>query len=45
LQVAAEIQEAVAASRNDPPPAIEANTVCTELDAAIDQVAAEPNRS
>jgi antitoxin StbD len=45
LQVAAEIREAVAASRNDPRPAIETDTVCTELDAIIDQVAAEPNRS
>lgn len=38
---AAEIREAIAASRNDPRPAIAADTVFAELDALIDEVAAE----
>ncbi|TVT79324.1 type II toxin-antitoxin system prevent-host-death family antitoxin [Pseudomonas sp. H3(2019)] len=42
---AAEIREAIAVSRNDPRPAVDADTVFAELDAIIDQVAAEQNRS
>ena len=42
---AAELREAIAASRNDPRPAIAADTVFAELDALIDEVAAEQGRS
>ncbi|MDB5801365.1 MAG: prevent-host-death family protein [Rhodocyclales bacterium] len=38
---AAEIREAIAASRNDPRPAIAGDAVFAELDAAIEQVATE----
>ena len=41
---AAELREAIAASRNDPRPAIAADTVFAELDALIDEVAAEQSR-
>lgn len=41
---AAELREAIAASRIDPRPAIAADTVFAELDALIDEVAAEQNR-
>lgn len=41
---AAEIREAIAASRNDARPPIDADTVFAELDAIIDNVAAEQNR-
>lgn len=42
---AAEIREAIAASRNDPRPVIDADTVFAELDELIDEVAAEQGRS
>lgn len=42
---AAEVREAIAVSRNDPRPAIAADTVFAELDALIDEVAAEQGRS
>ncbi|MHC8408926.1 type II toxin-antitoxin system prevent-host-death family antitoxin [Pseudomonas sp. Hz4] len=42
---AAEIREAIAASRHDPRPAIAADTVFAELDALIDEVADEQGRS
>ncbi|WP_081501802.1 type II toxin-antitoxin system prevent-host-death family antitoxin [Pseudomonas sp. GM60] len=41
---AAEIREAITASRNDPRPHIDAETVFAELDAVIDNVAAEQHR-
>ncbi|MDR6608300.1 prevent-host-death family protein [Pseudomonas synxantha] len=41
---AAELREAIAASRNDPRPAIAADAVFAELDTLIDEVAAEQNR-
>ena len=41
---AAEIREAIAASRNDPRAAIAADTVFAELDALIDEAAAEQGR-
>lgn len=41
---AAEIREAIAASRNDPRPDIDADTVFAELDAIIDDVETEQNR-
>ena len=42
---AAEIREAIGASRNDPRPVIDADTVFAELDELIDEVAAEQGRS
>jgi antitoxin StbD len=41
---AAELREAIAASRNDPRPAVAADTMFAELDALIDEVEAEQNR-
>lgn len=41
---AAELREAIAASRNDPRPAIAADTVFDELHALIDGVEAEQSR-
>ncbi|WP_259698203.1 hypothetical protein [Pseudomonas frederiksbergensis] len=41
---AAEIREAIAASRNDPRPAIDADTVFSELDAIVDDAAAQTRR-
>ncbi|MBS4081680.1 type II toxin-antitoxin system Phd/YefM family antitoxin [Pseudomonas rustica] len=41
---AAELREAIVASRNDPRPAIAADTVFDELDALIDGVEAEQSR-
>ncbi|MHC8322972.1 type II toxin-antitoxin system Phd/YefM family antitoxin [Pseudomonas sp. GB2N2] len=41
---AAEIREAIAASRNDARPPIDADTVFAELDAIIDIAATERNR-
>lgn len=42
---AAEIREAIVASGIDPRPAIAGDTVFAELDALIDEVASEHNRS
>ena len=41
---AAQIREAIAASRTDPRPAIDADTMFAELDAFVEQVTAEPGR-
>lgn len=41
---AAELREAIAASRNDPRPAVAADTVFAEIDALIDDIEAEQNR-
>lgn len=43
-QRAAEIRESIGVSRNDPRPAIPAETLFAELDALIDEVEAERNR-
>ncbi|MCO8310654.1 MULTISPECIES: hypothetical protein [Pseudomonas] len=40
----AEIRESIAVSRNDPRPAIPAETVFAELDALINEVEAERSR-
>lgn len=42
---AAELREAILASRNDPRPSIAADVVFAELDELIDEVEAEQNRS
>lgn len=43
-QRVAEIRESIGVSRNDPRPAIPAETLFAELDALIDEVEAERNR-
>jgi antitoxin StbD len=43
-QRAAEIRESIGVSRNDPRPAIPAETLFAELDVLIDEVEAERNR-
>ena len=43
-QRAAEIRESIGVSRNDPRPAIPAETLFAELDALIDEVEAERSR-